>query len=113
MQKDDIKCGNGIVKLYGPGFDQETFNEKTRYLLMFGPDKCNSDPKVRFVLQTKNPKTNEWSAHELQKAPKAPYDNLTHLYTLVITPQDTYRIKVDNRVAVHIHLLREFSLSNP
>ena len=98
MQNSNIQCGGGYVKLYGADFDQDGYNENTRYLLMFGPDKCNRKSSVSFVLQTQNPKSHEWKEHELVHAPKAPYDNLTHVYTLVLTEDDQFRVKIDNRV---------------
>ncbi|KAH7830949.1 putative calnexin [Monocercomonoides exilis] len=98
IQEEPWTCGGAYLKIFGSNFEQELFDEKTRYMIMFGPDKCFKMNKVHLILQTRNPKSGEWSEHALADAPTGKFDNLTHLYTLVINPDDTYKIKVDQRI---------------
>ena len=44
-----VSCGGAYLKLLTAteGFTPETFNDKTPYTIMFGPDKCGPTGKVR------------------------------------------------------------------
>lgn len=46
--QNGMDCGGAYIKLLSHAKDMklETFNDKTPYTIMFGPDKCGSDVKV-------------------------------------------------------------------
>lgn len=88
-----LDCGGGYLKVLPEGFDQENFSGQTPYLVMFGPDICGSDKKTHVLLpyQGKNFINN--------KRFKVETDNLTHLYTLVLNPDNTFQVLIDNEEA--------------
>jgi len=77
---------------------------------MFGPDKCGSDTnKVHFILRHENPVSNEWSEHHFNSPPKIKTDTFTHLYTLVIHSDNTFEIKIDDKVEKTGSLLEDMT----
>ncbi|XP_004643682.1 calmegin isoform X1 [Octodon degus] len=66
---------------------------------MFGPDKCGEDYKLHFIFRYRHPKTGVFE----EKHAKPPNvdlkkfftDRKTHLYTLVMNPDDTFEILID------------------
>lgn len=89
-----IDCGGGYIKLLGKDVDQKTFSGEAPYLLMFGPDICGTDRKVHVILTYKE------NHYLIKKSIPASADKLTHLYTLVIRPDQSYEVYVDlERVA--------------
>jgi len=86
-----IDCGGGYVKLYPAGTDQEKLSGDSDYLVMFGPDICGySTKKVHVIFNYKG--TNLLTKKEI----KCKDDELTHLYTLILRPDNTYEVKIDN-----------------
>ncbi|XP_030375550.1 calnexin-like [Scaptodrosophila lebanonensis] len=52
------ECGGSYIKLLSAGSQTEdltTFNDKTPYTIMFGPDKCGNDIKMHFIFRHVNP----------------------------------------------------------
>merc|ERR1719285_53417 len=96
---DGITCGGAYMKLLADKTPAEEFDDKTRYSVMFGPDKCGTDTnKVHFITQVFNPVSEEWMEHHLKDAPKVETDKNTHLYTLVVNNDQTeYEIFIDNK----------------
>jgi len=107
------ECGGGYIKLLAktPGLDLKQFNDKTGYTIMFGPDKCGNDNKLHFIFRHKNPKTGAFE----EKHAKKPSSNLdafftdkkTHLYTLVVRPDNNYEIYVDQNLVNSGNLLQD------
>jgi calreticulin len=72
-----------------PSFNPRDFDGDTSYHIMFGPDICGNDKKVHAILNYKE-------KNHLIKSNIAPgSDQLTHLYTFIIFPNQTYSILVD------------------
>jgi len=86
-----IDCGGGYIKLYPAGMDQDKLSGDSDYLIMFGPDICGySTKKVHVIFNYKG--TNLLTKKEI----KCKDDELTHLYTLIVRPDNTYEVKIDN-----------------
>jgi hypothetical protein len=67
--------------------DQKTFGGDTPYSIMFGPDICGfSTRKTHVILPYKG------KNHMIKKDIKAETDQLTHIYTLRIMPNNTYQV---------------------
>lgn len=65
----------------------ESFGGETPYSIMFGPDICGfSTKKVHVIL------THDGKNHLIKKDIKAETDQLTHVYTLVLKPDNTYQV---------------------
>ncbi|XP_039509667.1 calnexin [Pimephales promelas] len=99
-----IDCGGAYVKLLSqtPDLDLAQFVDKTPYTIMFGPDKCGEDYKLHFIFRHKNPKTGEFEEKHAKKPDadlRAYYtDKKTHLYTLVLNPDNSFEILIDQTV---------------
>uniref|UniRef100_A0A8C2R5Z2 Calmegin n=1 Tax=Capra hircus TaxID=9925 RepID=A0A8C2R5Z2_CAPHI len=78
---------------------------------MFGPDKCGEDYKLHFIFRHKHPKTGVFE----EKHAKPPdvdlkrffTDRKTHLYTLVMNPDDTFEVLIDQIVVNKGSLLED------
>ncbi|XP_051992903.1 calnexin-like [Xyrauchen texanus] len=99
--QDGIDCGGAYIKLLSDSkdLDLEQFNDRTAYSIMFGPDKCGEDYKLHFIFKHKSPlngDTEEKHAKRPDVDLKKIYtDKKTHLYTLVLNPDNSYEIFVD------------------
>jgi len=86
-------CGGGYIKLLGSDFDQQKFGGKTPYHIMFGPDICGYDVARIHTIFT-------WQGKNLLREPDIKLDHddkneYTHLYTLVVKPDNTYKVLFD------------------
>jgi calreticulin len=85
-----IDCGGGYIKLLGSDLDQKDFNGDSPYGIMFGPDVCGTTTKrvhVIFTYKGKNLLT--------KKTIPCETDQLTHTYTLIVHPDNTYEVRID------------------
>ena len=79
------------MKLFPAGLDQTDMHGDSEYNIMFGPDICGPGTKkvhVIFNCKGKNVLIN--------KDIRCKDDEFTHLYTLIVRPDDTYEVKIDN-----------------
>jgi len=83
-----LDCGGGYVKVFGD-IDSKDFDGDSEYFLMFGPDQCGYNKKVHIIFGYKGQNL-LW-----KKEPRYPDDKLTHVYTLVIKPTNTYELYID------------------
>jgi len=109
--QDGLECGGAYLKLLtqsSEGIQAQEFSEKTPYTIMFGPDKCGSTNKVHFIFRHTNPKTSEVTEKHLSAAPSAKIVKTTTLYTLIVRPDQTFEIKINDEVAKAGSLLTDF-----
>jgi len=90
--EQNIDCGGGYIKLLPGGFDQTDFFGDTPYHIMFGPDICGSSTRKTHVIFTYKGKNNL-----IKKDVKCETDELTHLYTLIVHPDNTYEVQIDGK----------------
>jgi len=88
-----MDCGGGYIKLMpaSSGAQMADFGGDTPYSIMFGPDICGAGTKrvhAIFTYKGKNLLT--------KKSVDCETDELTHVYTLVVNPDKTYQILIDN-----------------
>ncbi|XP_041706754.2 calnexin isoform X1 [Coregonus clupeaformis] len=108
-----IDCGGAYVKLLSqtPHLNLDEFVDKTPYTIMFGPDKCGEDYKLHFIFRHRNPKTGEYEEKHAKKpdADLRTYytDKKTHLYTLVLNPDNSFEVLVDQTVVNSGNLLTD------
>lgn len=84
-----LDCGGGYIKLM-PATDVAKITGDTEYHLMFGPDQCGHTKKVHVIFNYKG-KNLLW-----KKEPRYPDDKLTHVYTLQVKADNTYKLFIDN-----------------
>jgi calreticulin len=85
-----IDCGGGYIKLLPSTLDQKNFGGDSPYYIMFGPDICGTSTKkthVIFNYKDKNLLTKKNIVCET--------DQLSHVYTLIVRPDNTYEVRID------------------
>jgi len=106
--EQNIDCGGGYIKLLSPGYDAKDFNGDTPYNVMFGPDICGPGTRrVHVILNYKG--TN----HLIKKEISCPADEFTHVYTLIINPDQTFSVLVDGKEERNGNLVDEFDFLPP
>ncbi|XP_037297107.1 calnexin isoform X2 [Manduca sexta] len=110
-------CGGAYIKLLSRGTnnkaDLRKFHDQTPYTIMFGPDKCGNDNKLHFIFRHRNPK-NGTVEEKHSKKPSQRLDDIykdkePHLYTLIVRPDNTFSILVDNKEVNAGSLLEDFT----
>jgi len=86
-----IDCGGGYAKVFPADLDQSQLNGDSKYLIMFGPDICGYSTKKVHVIFNYNGQN-----LLIKKDIKCKDDELSHLYTLILKPDNTYIVKIDN-----------------
>ncbi|XP_041358228.1 calreticulin-like [Gigantopelta aegis] len=89
--EQNIDCGGGYVKIFPSDLDQKNMHGDTPYYIMFGPDICGPGTKKVHVIF--NYKGNNLLT---KKDIRCKDDVFTHLYTLIVKPDNTYIVKIDN-----------------
>merc|ERR1712224_797913 len=87
----DVECGGGYVKIGPKMSDPTTFGDPTAYNIMFGPDKCGYNKRTHLIF-------NYDGKNVLKKSDlsyKQDNDGTSHLYTLIVKPDNTCRVEVD------------------
>merc|ERR1712028_58486 len=87
--EQSIDCGGAYLKLGPAPFDGKAFNGDTKYNIMFGPDICGMTKRTHLIfnyndenlLKTKDLRTES--------------DELTHVYTLTVKPDNTFDVSID------------------
>lgn len=105
------ECGGAYIKLLSRSADLKlnNFHDKTPYTIMFGPDKCGLTSKVHFIIRYTNPKNgsiNEYHAKATDKSLDEYFtDHKTHLYTLMVNPDNSYKVLIDQKEVTKGNLL--------
>jgi len=103
-----IDCGGGYIKLYPKDLDQKGLHGDSPYFIMFGPDICGySTKKVHVIFNYKGQNL------LTKKDIKCKDDELTHLYTLIVNPDNTYVVKIDNEKVESGKLEEDWSFLPP
>jgi len=90
-----IDCGGGYLKILpATGVDQSKFNGDTNYNIMFGPDICGSSTKKTHLIFNYKGKN-----HLIKKEIRCETDQYTHLYSLILKPDNTYEVQIDGKEA--------------
>ncbi|KAH7816196.1 putative Calreticulin [Monocercomonoides exilis] len=89
----DIDCGGGYIKLLSDKVDPKSFNENSSYLLMFGPDVYLHYKRDVMFIWNYNGKR-----YQSNRPLKMLNDKVTHMYTLIIHPNSSYEIRMDNEL---------------
>merc|ERR1712003_180399 len=87
----DVECGGGYLKI-GPKVDDlSTFGDPTSYNIMFGPDKCGYTKRTHLIFNYKG--KNVLKKSDLSY--KQENEGTSHLYRLVVKPDNTVRVEID------------------
>jgi len=101
-----IDCGGGYLKL-GPKTDLTTFNGDTQYNIMFGPDICGATKRSHLIFNY------DGDNHLRRSDLRTESDEFTHVYTLVVKPDQSYEVLIDQNSAGAGNLLEDFDFLPP
>jgi calreticulin len=93
--EQNLDCGGAYLKLLpgGDSFESASFGGDAPYSIMFGPDICGSNKRTHVILQDHEKSENLL----IKKDVPVESDDYTHLYTLIIGPDNTFEVLVDNK----------------
>merc|ERR1719195_77330 len=105
----DVECGGGYVKI-GPKLeDGTTFGDPTPYNIMFGPDKCGYTKRTHLIFNYKG--KNVLKKSDL--AYKQENDGTSHVYRLVVKPDATVRVEIDEEKIYEGSIKEDWELLAP
>merc|ERR1712139_102112 len=105
----DVECGGGYLKIGPKQSDLSTFGDPTPYNIMFGPDKCGYNKRTHLIF-------NYDGKNVLKKsdlAYKQDDDGTTHLYTLIVKPDNTCRVEVDQEKVYEGSIKEDWEVLKP
>merc|ERR1711920_345713 len=105
----DIECGGGYLKL-GPKLDDPTtFGDPTPYNIMFGPDKCGYTKRTHLIFSYKG--KNVLKKSDLSY--KQEGEGTSHLYRLIVKPDNTVRVEIDEEKIYEGSLKEDWEMLKP
>jgi calreticulin len=112
-QDQRIDCGGGYVKLHPAGIDQKNYDGDSPYNVMFGPDICGSTRRTHVILNRKG------DNHLIKEDIPTETDTVTHVYTLILKPDNTFQVLTDNKesragtIEEHFNILEPKEIPDP
>lgn len=106
--EQNIDCGGGYVKVMASDANLENFHGETPYNVMFGPDICGPGTKKVHVIFNYKGKN-----YLIKKDIRCKDDELTHMYTLVLNPDNTYEVLIDGEKAESGDLENDWDMLPP
>lgn len=103
-----LGCGGAYIKLLpSEGVEVDSFGGDTPYAVMFGPDKCgyNSRTHVIFTYNGEN--------LLVEREPRMETNQLTNVYTLIVNPDNTYEVRINNEAVQEGSLYDDWSFLKP
>jgi calreticulin len=94
--EQELDCGGAYIKLLpgGKKFDAVKFGGDAPYAVMFGPDVCGASNRKTHVILHSNTKDENLL---IKKEVNTETDDFTHLYTLIIKPDNTFNVMIDQK----------------
>merc|ERR1712039_338106 len=105
----DVECGGDYLKLGAKMDDATTFGDPTAYNIMFGPDKCGYTKRTHLIFNYKG--KNVLKKSDL--AYKQEGEGTSHLYRLVLKPDNTVRVEIDEEKIYEGSLKEDWELLKP
>jgi len=105
----DVECGGGYLKIGGKMSDATTFGDPTPYNIMFGPDKCGYTKRTHLIFNNKD--KNVLKKSDLSY--KQEGEGTSHLYRMVLKPDNTVRVDIDEEKIYEGSLKDDWELLAP
>jgi len=106
--EQNIDCGGGYIKVLPAGLNQKEFNGDSDYNIMFGPDICGpSTRRVHVIFNYKG------KNHLIKQTIPAKFDTYTHAYTLIVSPDQAYKVLIDNEEVAKGNLVEDWDFLPP
>merc|ERR1712196_95333 len=84
-----IDCGGAYLKIGPAPFDGKKFHGESVYNVTFGPDICGMTKRTHLIFNYKEKNLLK------DKDMRTESDELTHVYTLVVKPDNTFSVSID------------------
>merc|ERR1712045_1077001 len=105
----DVECGGGYLKVGPKMSDGKTWGDPTAYNIMFGPDKCGYTKRTHLIFNYKG--KNVLKKSDL--AYKQEGEGTSHLYRLVVKPDNTVKVEVDQEKLYEGSLKEDWEILAP
>merc|ERR1712060_621011 len=105
----DVECGGGYLKLGPKLSDPTAFGDPTEYNIMFGPDKCGYSKRTHLIFSYKG--KNVLKKSDL--AYKQEEEGTSHVYRLVVKPDNTVRVEIDEEKVYEGTLKEDWEMLQP
>ncbi|KAJ1561128.1 hypothetical protein HK096_005893, partial [Nowakowskiella sp. JEL0078] len=89
-----VDCAGGYIKLIPDGIDPLDFHGETPYSIMFGPDICGDTRLTHAIINYRSKNV------DCKKGTRPGIDQLTHLYTFILRPNQTAEVLIDNETKI-------------
>jgi calreticulin len=106
-QDQRIDCGGGYLKLHPAGIDQKNYDGDSVYNIMFGPDICGSTRRTHVILNRRG------ENHLIKEDVPTETDTVTHVYTLILKPDNTFQVLTDNKESKAGSIEDNFNILEP
>jgi calreticulin len=105
--EQSIDCGGAYLKLHPAGLDQTAYTGDSVYNIMFGPDICGGTKRTHFILNNKD------KNHLIKNDIQCESDTFTHTYTLILKPDNTFKVLIDGEEKRSGNIEDEFEILEP
>merc|ERR1719197_1444668 len=105
----DVECGGGYLKMGPKMDDQKTFGDPTVYNIMFGPDKCGYNKRTHLIFQYKGKNV----LKKTDLAYKQENEGTSHLYRLILKPDNTVKVDIDQEEIYSGNLKDDWEVLKP
>merc|ERR1719183_73257 len=106
--KQNIDCGGGYVKVFPSSLEPKKLEGESPYNIMFGPDICGPGTrKVHVIFSYKG------ENYLTKKTISAKTDEQSHLYTLIVKPDNTFQVNIDGKEEATGSLEEDFDMLKP
>jgi calreticulin len=106
--KQNIDCGGGYVKVFPSSVKPAEMDGESPYNIMFGPDICGPGTrKVHVIFSYKG------ENFLTKKTIACKTDENTHLYTLIVKPDNTFEVQIDGKTEETGSLKDDFDMLKP
>jgi len=105
----DVECGGGYAKIGSKMDDPTTFGDPTPYNIMFGPDKCGYTKRTHLIFNYKG--KNVLKKSDLSY--KQEGEGTSHLYRMVLKPDNTVRVEIDEEKIYEGSLKEDWEMLEP
>jgi len=105
--EQQIDCGGAYLKLHPAGLNQASYTGDSVYNIMFGPDICGGTKRTHFILTKKD------KNYLIKNDIPCESDTFTHTYTLILKPDNTFRVLIDGQEKRAGNIEDEFDILEP
>ena len=106
--EQELGCGGAYIKLLPTETtDVDSFGGDTPYAIMFGPDKCGYNSRTHVIFTYKGENL------LVKREPRMETGSLTNTYTLIVKPDNTYEVRINNEEVQSGSLYDDFDFLEP